>query len=110
MKESGAGNLPEDNRYLKPSLPETHSALDRFSKIPSGQPFTPNNKSGDYSLQLMMGMRNFKQWQHDQKPLLLKLILGAAKYSFNTDWKLHLRTGPTTDYYRYPAFQFRRWR
>lgn len=79
---------------------ETDSALKRFRNIPSGQPFTPNNKSGGYSLQVddgnaKMGMRNYKQWQHDQKTLLAKLMPGTTEYSFNTDW--NLRTGPMMD-------------
>ena len=78
---------------------KTNSALIRFRNIPSGQSFTPNNKSGDYSLQLMMGMQNHIQWQQDQK-----LIPGATKYSFNTDWKL--RTGPTMDYTDVPPCDF----
>jgi hypothetical protein len=34
----------------------------RFRNIPSGEPFTRNSTSGDYSLQLMIGFHNYQSW------------------------------------------------
>ena len=67
----------------------------RFRNIPSGQAFTPKNVSGDYSLQLMMGMKNYKTWLQNQQFTIQKMLPGG-RYSYNNDW--NLRTGPVIDY------------
>ncbi|KAL8797820.1 MAG: hypothetical protein Q9195_000172 [Heterodermia aff. obscurata] len=76
-------------------IPQDDSKTMRwFRNIPAGQPFDAGSVSGDYSLQLMIGMNNYAAWSQAQKPLLSR-VFSRSKYTISDD---SLRAGPHIDY------------
>jgi hypothetical protein len=52
-----------------------------FQNIPAGQPFTPGQPSGDYSLQLMMGYNNYLAWRNENASSAMQRVKMIVPYS-----------------------------
>ena len=52
-----------------------------FRNIRAGEPFTPGDISGDYSLQLQMGYCNFLAWRRTYHPTARERLMTKVPFS-----------------------------
>ena len=77
----------------------------RFRNIPAGETFSANDKSGDYSLQLMIGYHNYQAWLNTQRSFVSSLFHrtnyvfpGTGTMPGSAEKTDGLRSGPQMSY------------